>query len=58
MIGMDREDERVVEMHWRTTKVRVWGREANLWSYGKRMRVDREGEGEISDSGKEEAGGK
>ncbi|PVH84346.1 hypothetical protein DL98DRAFT_512716 [Cadophora sp. DSE1049] len=41
---------RIVETHWRTTKVRVWGREAILWSFGgKKPRVERRmgmGEGE------------
>ncbi|KAK0103281.1 hypothetical protein ONS95_005316 [Cadophora gregata] len=33
--------EEVIETHWRTTKVRVWGWEVVLWSVGRRRpRVD------------------
>ncbi|KAG4414373.1 hypothetical protein IFR04_012510 [Cadophora malorum] len=58
MMGMEREERRVVETQWRTTKVRVWGREAILWSFGKGVKVDSERVGEKGISQKGALGGK
>jgi len=58
VMGEEREEERVVETQWRTTKVRVWGREAILWSFGKGVKVDSERVGEKGISQKSALGGK